>query len=43
LCDLDFEKIINLVQQIENETYKKGEIPKLWDGKATERVVAHLL
>ena len=39
LCDLDFENIINLVIQIENGTYKKGEIPKLWDGKATERVV----
>ena len=39
LCDLNFENIINLVSQIESGNYKKGEIPKLWDGKATERVV----
>ncbi|MFM2225819.1 MAG: hypothetical protein RJA07_2021 [Bacteroidota bacterium] len=43
LCDLNFENIISLINQIENGTYKKGEIPKLWDGKATERVVQELL
>ncbi|MEN9523911.1 MAG: hypothetical protein RL065_2288 [Bacteroidota bacterium] len=43
LCDLNFENIINLVNQIENGSYKKGEIPKLWDGKATERVIEALL
>jgi len=27
------------IAQIENGAYKKGEIPPLWDGKATQRIV----
>lgn len=32
----DFEKYFN---DIQNGTYKKGEIPELWDGKATARIL----
>ncbi|MFZ5553399.1 MAG: non-hydrolyzing UDP-N-acetylglucosamine 2-epimerase [Bacteroidota bacterium] len=31
--------ILEYVRQIENNTYKKGEIPENWDGKSTERVL----
>ncbi|HEY1040733.1 MAG TPA: UDP-N-acetylglucosamine 2-epimerase (non-hydrolyzing) [Bacteroidia bacterium] len=40
LLDFDLEKIIELIGQIENGTYKKGAIPELWDGKATERILS---
>lgn len=34
------EKIIEtLIDSIEQGTYKKGAIPPMWDGKATERIV----
>jgi UDP-N-acetylglucosamine 2-epimerase (non-hydrolysing) len=32
----DFEKYF---EEIQNGTYKKGIIPELWDGKATERIM----
>lgn len=31
--------ILDYIKQIENSTYKKGKIPRLWDGKATERIL----
>ena len=36
-----FEKkaIRHLLNEIENNNYKKGLIPELWDGKATDRIV----
>jgi UDP-N-acetylglucosamine 2-epimerase (non-hydrolysing) len=39
LSDLDYKTIIQLINQIENGTYKKGVIPPMWDGNATARVV----
>jgi len=27
------------INEIENGSYKKGTIPPLWDGKATQRIV----
>ncbi|MFQ3576649.1 MAG: UDP-N-acetylglucosamine 2-epimerase (non-hydrolyzing) [Cytophagales bacterium] len=38
LCEYDTQKVLELVKQIENGIYKKGEIPPLWDGKSTERI-----
>ena len=32
--------ILGLIDEIHQGTYKKGEIPPLWDGKATERILA---
>lgn len=39
LLDFDLEVIEDRIIRIENGTYKKGEIPPLWDGKSTERIV----
>ena len=42
LVPLEAAVIAEKIAQIENGRYKKGEIPQLWDGKATERIVAHI-
>lgn len=39
LLDLDQDLVLNHVARIQNGTYKKGEIPQLWDGNATDRIV----
>ena len=39
LIEFDLDKIISEISSIENGTYKKGKIPPLWDGKATERIL----
>ena len=39
LVYFDMEKIIKLVDDIIAGNYKKGAVPELWDGKATERIV----
>lgn len=38
LLPFDLEKIRARIQEIENGTFKKGQVPPLWDGKATERI-----
>ena len=39
LIKFDLDLIKTEIQSIENGTYKKGKIPPLWDGKATERIL----
>lgn len=39
LVRFDIEVIEEYIQQIENKTYKKGEIPEFWDGCATQRIL----
>jgi len=39
LVPFEIEKIMALINQIENGSYKKGNIPNLWDGKTTERII----
>lgn len=39
LLNFDTTEIMKHVEAIHNNTYKKGEIPELWDGKATERIL----
>jgi len=34
----DYEKLLFCVEQILNKTYKRGEIPRLWDGRASVRI-----
>lgn len=42
LVPFDLEVIKSYLAQIENGSYKQGEIPKLWDGKASARIFKHL-
>jgi len=39
LIEFDSNKIKLEINNIEQGTYKKGEIPPYWDGKATERIM----
>ncbi len=39
LLPFEVEEVMDQVQKIQNGTYKKGEIPELWDGNATERIL----
>jgi UDP-N-acetylglucosamine 2-epimerase (non-hydrolysing) len=39
LLPFDLAKIQAVISEIEAGTYKKGEIPEFWDGKATERIL----
>ncbi|MBA3664195.1 MAG: UDP-N-acetylglucosamine 2-epimerase (non-hydrolyzing) [Bacteroidetes bacterium] len=43
LVKFELEEIQQYIRQIESGTYKKGEIPKYWDGRATERIFETLL
>ncbi|MEO6903356.1 MAG: UDP-N-acetylglucosamine 2-epimerase (non-hydrolyzing) [Bacteroidia bacterium] len=38
LLPFDMELIIETISTIENGSYKKGSVPPLWDGLATERI-----
>jgi UDP-N-acetylglucosamine 2-epimerase (non-hydrolysing) len=38
LLPFEMKGILDCVAQIENGTFKKGNIPDLWDGKATDRI-----
>ncbi len=42
LIPFELETIKSYLQEIENGTYKKGSVPKFWDGKATERIFEQL-
>jgi len=42
LVPFNLDIIKSYLLQIENGTYKKGTIPKLWDGKASERIFENL-
>jgi UDP-N-acetylglucosamine 2-epimerase (non-hydrolysing) len=42
LLDFDIENIVKEVKSINNQTYKVGQIPELWDGKSTERILSIL-
>lgn len=39
LLDFDLNKIKSFIKEIERGTYKKGNIPALWDGGSTERIL----
>ena len=38
LVPFEMEKILLLIEAIEKGTYKKGNIPPMWDGRATDRI-----
>lgn len=39
LVPFDLEILIKYIGEINNGTYKKGEVPSLWDGLATKRIM----
>ncbi len=39
LVEYSFEAVAEKITEIENGTYKTGEIPQNWDGQATKRIV----
>jgi UDP-N-acetylglucosamine 2-epimerase (non-hydrolysing) len=39
LLPFDLDQLKTLILSIESGTYKKGQIPELWDGRATERIL----
>jgi UDP-N-acetylglucosamine 2-epimerase (non-hydrolysing) len=39
LVPFDVKQVIAYIQKIEDGTYKKGSIPKYWDGKSTQRIL----
>ena len=43
LCRLDSDIILNSINKIIKGKYKKGRIPKYWDGKSAEKIVNILL
>lgn len=43
LIGSDREALKEQLARIRRGTYKKGSVPPLWDGRAAERIVAHLL
>lgn len=42
LVPFEMDIIKEYISQIENNTYKKGAIPKLWDGKSTQRIIDYI-
>jgi len=43
LLPFNIEKVQEVIKLIENGSYKKGSVPELWDGKATERIIEAIL
>ena len=39
LVPLDMRAVREAIARIENGSFKKGEVPPLWDGHATERII----
>jgi len=39
LLNFEIDTVKDYIEQIESGKYKKGAIPKFWDGKATERIL----
>jgi UDP-N-acetylglucosamine 2-epimerase (non-hydrolysing) len=40
LVGFDVDEILHLIASIEDRTYKKGQIPELWDGQSTNRILS---
>jgi len=43
ICGLNEDLIVKKIKEIESGKFKKGKIPKLWDGNAAKRIVKVLL
>ena len=38
MCELEVETLLEILNSIDKGAYKKGAIPKFWDGKTSERI-----
>lgn len=43
LVGTDLEKITSEIDKIQQNKWKKSQIPELWDGKTADRITAHLI
>lgn len=43
LVPFELNVIKEYIKQIENGNYKKGSVPKFWDGKSTDRILEFIL
>lgn len=43
LSNIDKDSIMKIVSLIEGGKYKKGQVPKYWDGKAAQRIIKTLI
>ena len=43
ICGIDEKKVNKAIEDIEKGKFKKGTIPKFWDGKSADRIVKILL
>lgn len=43
LLDFDLDLIKKEIESIESGNYKRGEVPPLWDGRATQRIVEKIV
>jgi UDP-N-acetylglucosamine 2-epimerase (non-hydrolysing) len=43
LVSFDVKEIMSYIKEVQGDTYKKGNIPEFWDGKATARVLERLI
>ena len=43
LLSFDIDTVKSYISKIESGSYKKGKVPELWDGKATERILKVIL
>ncbi|MCA1752604.1 MAG: UDP-N-acetyl glucosamine 2-epimerase [Flavobacteriales bacterium] len=42
LLDFDVDAIVRVADSISDGTYKRGEVPRLWDGNASHRVLSRI-
>jgi UDP-N-acetylglucosamine 2-epimerase (non-hydrolysing) len=42
LITFDIDLIKSKIKDIETGSFKKGQVPELWDGKSTERIMKHI-
>jgi len=42
LVEYNVEAVSGYIDEIQTGKFKKGEVPPLWDGKSTERIISHL-
>ena len=42
MCELEVKTLVAILDSIDNGSYKKGTIPKFWDGKTSEKIAGEV-